>query len=107
MTTTPQAEAGTGAGGTRVVALQLSELVFKTARYDDMAAFYAHALGHGPFYERNPDRDVPPRPVGLPERAVDVRLGFFRIADAPSQVSTRCRRSSPVRLGRRPLNPAM
>ncbi|MFI6703016.1 VOC family protein [Streptomyces sp. NPDC050509] len=87
MTTTPQAEAGTGAGGTQAVALQLSELVLKTARYDDMAAFYAHVLGHGPFYERAPDPDAPPRPVGMPERAVDVRLGFFRIADAPhSQV---------------------
>ena len=87
MTTTPQTEAGTGAGGTQAVALQLSELVLKTARYDDMADFYTHVLGRGPFYERTPDPDAPPRPAGMPERAVDVRLGFFRIADAPhSQV---------------------
>lgn len=61
MTTTPQTE--TGADGTQAVALQLSELVLKTARYDDMAAFYV--LGHGPFYERTPDPDAPPRPAEL------------------------------------------
>ncbi|WP_327723166.1 hypothetical protein [Streptomyces europaeiscabiei] len=60
MTTTPQTEAGTGAGGTQAVALQLSELVLKTARYEDMADFSAHVLGHGPFYERIPDPDAPP-----------------------------------------------
>jgi catechol-2,3-dioxygenase len=64
---------------TDAVALQLSELVLKTGRYVDMRAFYTHVLGHGPFYERTPDPDAPPRPVGMPERAVDVRLGFFRI----------------------------
>ncbi|MCT9142958.1 VOC family protein [Streptomyces violarus] len=91
MTTTPrtetETETGTGAGGTQAVALQLSELVLKTGRYDDMAAFYTHVLGHGPFYERTPDPDAPPRPAGMPERAVDVRLGFFRVHDSPhSQV---------------------
>ena len=69
------------------VALQLTELVLKTARFDEMAAFYTHLLGHGPFYQRTPDPDAPPRPAGMPERAVDVRLGFFRIHDdLPSQV---------------------
>ena len=68
MTTTPQTEAGTEAGGTQAVALQLSELVLKTARYDDLAAFYAHVLGHGPFYERTPDPVAPPRPVGKGSR---------------------------------------
>lgn len=66
MTTTPQTETGPGADGTQAVALQLSELVLKTGRYDDMAAFYAHVLGHGPFYERTPDPDAPPRPRGCP-----------------------------------------
>jgi catechol 2,3-dioxygenase-like lactoylglutathione lyase family enzyme len=70
-----------------VVSLQLSELVLKTARYEEMAAFYTHLLGHGPFFERTPDPDAPPRPPGMPERAVDVRLGFFRITeDSHSQV---------------------
>ena len=79
MTTTTDA---TGA-----VALQLSELVLKTGRYDEMSAFYTHVLGHGPFFERKPDPDAPPRRAGMPERAVDVRLGFFRIRDDPhSQV---------------------
>lgn len=87
MTTTPRPRPGQWPHGTQAVALQLSELVLKTACYDDMAAFYAHVFGHGPFYERAPDPDAPPRPAGMPERAVDVRLGFFRIADAPhSQV---------------------
>ncbi|MET7453186.1 fumarylacetoacetate hydrolase family protein [Streptomyces sp. NPDC005574] len=61
MTTTPQTEAGPD--GTQAVALQLSELVLKTGRYDDMAAFHTHVLGHGPFYERTPDPDAPPRPA--------------------------------------------
>ncbi|MFI6466289.1 fumarylacetoacetate hydrolase family protein [Streptomyces sp. NPDC050528] len=47
MTTTPQT--GTGASGSQAVALQFSEQVLKTVRYDDMAAFCTHALGHGPF----------------------------------------------------------
>jgi catechol 2,3-dioxygenase-like lactoylglutathione lyase family enzyme len=72
---------------TQAIGLQLSELVLKTARYDEMSAFYTHVLGHGPFFERTPDPGAPPRPAGMPERAVDVRLGFFRIYDAPhSQV---------------------
>jgi len=78
MTTAQSADAETQA-----VALQLSELVLKTGRYVDMRAFYTHVLGHGPFYERTPDPDAPPRPAGMPERAVDVRLGFFRIHDGP------------------------
>ncbi|MCX4461699.1 VOC family protein (plasmid) [Streptomyces sp. NBC_01340] len=87
MTTTPQTGTGTGAGGTKAVALQLSELVLRTALYGGMAAFCTHVLGHGPFYERTPDPDAPPSPADMPERAVDVRLGFFHIADAPhSQV---------------------
>ena len=69
------------------VALQLTELVLKTARFDEMAAFYTHVLGRGPFYQRTPDPEAPPRPAGMPERAVDVRLAFFRIHDGPpSQV---------------------
>lgn len=44
MTTTPQTEAGTGAAGTKAVTLQLSELVLKTARYDDMAVIYSELL---------------------------------------------------------------
>lgn len=87
MTTTPQRAAAPAAGETRAVSLKLAELVLKTGRYDDMAAFYTHVLGHGPFYERTPDPDAPPRPAGMPERAVDVRLGFFRVHEDPySQV---------------------
>ncbi|MER7692466.1 VOC family protein [Streptomyces sp. NPDC097610] len=87
MTTIPQSTAAPAATETQAVALQLSELVLKTGRYDGMRAFYTHVLGHGPFYERTPDPDAPPRPAGMPERAVDVRLGFFRVHDAPhSQV---------------------
>ncbi|WP_338135323.1 hypothetical protein [Streptomyces europaeiscabiei] len=83
MTTTPQSTAAPAASETSAVALQLSELVLKTGRYDDMAAFYTHVLGQGPFCERTPDPDAPPRPAGMPERAVDVRLGFFRVHDSP------------------------
>ncbi|WP_433920489.1 VOC family protein [Streptomyces canus] len=87
MTTTNQSTAAPADNGTQAVALQIAELVLKTGRYDDMAAFYTHVLGHGPFYERTPDPDAPPRPAGMPERAVDVRLGFFRVHDSPySQV---------------------
>src|SRR5690606_33366091 len=75
-TTTTQGADDARAGRTGPVALQLTELVLKTARYEEMAAFYTHVLGHGPFFERTPDPDAPPRPAGMPERAVDVRLGF-------------------------------
>jgi catechol 2,3-dioxygenase-like lactoylglutathione lyase family enzyme len=84
MTTTGSS---TSSGTAQAVALQLSELVLKTARHEEMAAFYTHLLGQGPFFERTPDPDAPPRPPGMPERAVDVRLAFFRITDTPhSQV---------------------
>ena len=76
-----------GVEAPRAVPLQLTELVLKTARYDEMAAFYTHLLGRGPFYQRTPDPDAPQRPAGMPERAVDVRLAFYRIHDGqPSQV---------------------
>jgi catechol 2,3-dioxygenase-like lactoylglutathione lyase family enzyme len=85
--TTTQSAAAPAATETEAVALQLSELVLKTGRFDEMSAFYTRVLGHGPFYERTPGPEAPPRPAGMPERAVDVRLGFFRIHDAPhSQV---------------------
>jgi catechol 2,3-dioxygenase-like lactoylglutathione lyase family enzyme len=87
MTTTQNASTPAPGTATTAVRLQVSELVLKTARYDDMAAFYTHVLGHGPFFERTPDPSAPPRPAGMPERAVDVRLGFFRIHEQPySQV---------------------
>ncbi|MFD5947636.1 VOC family protein [Streptomyces collinus] len=86
MTTTP-ITAAPAARDREAVTLRLSELVLKTGRFEEMSAFYAHALGRGPFYERTPDPEAPPRPAGMPERAVDVRLGFFRIHDTPySQV---------------------
>ncbi|MFF1294661.1 MULTISPECIES: VOC family protein [unclassified Streptomyces] len=81
--TTSQSTATPAATETQAVALQIGEVVLKTGRYDDMAAFYTHVLGHGPFYERTPDPDAPPRPEGMPERAVDVRLGFFRVHEGP------------------------
>jgi catechol 2,3-dioxygenase-like lactoylglutathione lyase family enzyme len=63
------------------VPMQMAELVLKTARFDEMRAWYSHLLGTGPFFERVPDADVPPRPAGTPERAVDVRVAFFLIHD--------------------------
>jgi catechol 2,3-dioxygenase-like lactoylglutathione lyase family enzyme len=85
--TTIQSAAAPAATETEAVTLQLSELVLKTGRFDEMSAFYARVLGQGPFYERTPDPGAPPRPAGMPERAVDVRLAFYRIHDAPhSQV---------------------
>lgn len=68
---------------TAAVALQMGELVLKTGRFDAMRDWYSHLLGHGPFFERIPDPDAAPRPAGLPERAVDVRLAFFQIHAAP------------------------
>lgn len=79
MTTTHSAPTGGTATGTTAAALQITEVVLKTARYHEMTSFYTHVLGHGPFFERTPDPDAPPRPAGMPERAVDVRLGFFRV----------------------------
>lgn len=70
---------------TKPVPLQMGELVLKTGRFEAMCAWYSHLLGHGAFYERTPPADAPPRPAGMPERAVDVRLAFFQIhpADHP------------------------
>lgn len=66
---------------TAAVPLQMGELVLKTGRFEEMRAWYSHLLGHGPFFERTPNPDDPPRPAGMPERAVDVRLAFFQIHD--------------------------
>lgn len=66
---------------TSAVPLQMAELVLKTGRFDEMHAWYSHLLGRQPFFERVPDPDAPPRPAGMPERAVDVRLAFFLIHD--------------------------
>jgi catechol-2,3-dioxygenase len=68
-------------GSTRAVPLQMAELVLKTGRFEQMRAWYSHVLGTGPFFERSPDPGAPPRPAGMPERAVDVRLAFFRVRD--------------------------
>ncbi len=85
--TITQSATASAAIETKAVALHISELVLKTGRYDEMAAFYTHVLGHGPFYERTPDPDAPARPAGMPERAVDVGLGLFHIHEGPhSQV---------------------
>ena len=79
MTTTESVEDTEAA--TTAVPLQMAELVLKTGRFEEMHAWYAHLLGHGPFFERSPDPGAPPRPVGVPERAVDVRLAFFQVHD--------------------------
>lgn len=78
MTTSP---AETAAAATTAVPLQMAELVLKTGRFEEMLAWYSHVLGRGPFYQRTPDPEAPPRPDGVPERAVDVRLAFFEIYD--------------------------
>ena len=80
MTSRPSQVAAT-ALATEAVPLQLAELVFKTGRFEQMRAWYTHMLGRGPFFERTPDPDAPPRPAGMPERAVDVRLAFFQVHD--------------------------
>jgi catechol 2,3-dioxygenase-like lactoylglutathione lyase family enzyme len=79
--TSESSQVGDTARAATAVPLQLAELVFKTGRFEQMRAWYTHMLGRGPFYERTPDPDAPPRPAGLPERAVDVRLAFFQVHD--------------------------
>ncbi|MGC4897490.1 VOC family protein [Micromonospora sp. DT31] len=81
MTTTAPTEQSQTTAETRPVTLQMAELVLKTGRFEEMHAWYSHLLGHGPFFERTPDPDAPPRPAGMPERAVDVRLAFFTVHD--------------------------
>ena len=66
---------------TAAAALQMTELVLKTGRFEQMRAWYVHMLGREPFFERVPNPDDPPRPAGMPERAVDVRLAFIKIHD--------------------------
>lgn len=68
---------------TTPVALQMGELVLKTGRFEAMRKWYSGMLGHGPFFERTPDPDAPPRPAGMSERAVDVRLAFFQVHEGP------------------------
>lgn len=67
---------------TTPVPVQMGELVLKTGRFEAMHGWYSHLLGHGAFYERTPEPDAPPRPAGMPERAVDVRLAFFQIHES-------------------------
>ena len=79
MTSAPTTSATHPEGQTVPTPLQVTELVLKTGRFEEMHAWYTHMLGHGPFFERVPNPDDPPRPAGMPERAVDVRLAFFEI----------------------------
>lgn len=81
--------------------MQLSELVLKTARYDDMAAFYDHVLGHGPFYERTPlSRQTTLEPgdvisTGTPA-GVGHGQGLLRLIDRAHQGRRSSRRNGAV-----------
>jgi catechol-2,3-dioxygenase len=59
--------------------MRMSEIVLKTARYDDMKAWHQGVQGVAPFYEhtpKGPQRELKP---GEQERASDIRLCFFRL----------------------------
>lgn len=59
--------------------MQLTEVVLRTARFDEMRAWYVWFLDRTPFLEREPDPGSDPVPAGQQERAADVRLAFIAV----------------------------
>jgi catechol 2,3-dioxygenase-like lactoylglutathione lyase family enzyme len=57
--------------------MRMSEIVLKTARFEELKAFYQGVLGVAPFYEHRPDAPAPIVP-GRQERASEIRLCFIR-----------------------------
>jgi catechol 2,3-dioxygenase-like lactoylglutathione lyase family enzyme len=57
--------------------LRMSELVLRTARFEEMMEWYQHLLERDPFLQRTPS--TPAGPVGGQERAADVRVAFFTV----------------------------
>jgi catechol-2,3-dioxygenase len=58
--------------------MRMSEIVLKTARYDDLKVWYQGMLGIAPFYEHVPKAPAQSEP-GKQERATDLRLCFIRL----------------------------
>lgn len=61
--------------------LKISEIILKTARLDEMKAWYASVLGVDPFFEHAPPPDVRPGDYGGQTRASDLRMCFFRLSE--------------------------
>lgn len=69
---------------TKADALQMTELVLKTARFEEMRDWYTRVLVRRPFVERTPDTDAASRPPRMPERPADLRLAFLLVHDFAS-----------------------
>ena len=59
--------------------LQISEIILKTGRLDEMKPWYEIVLGVAPFFEHAPPADTKPLDLGGQTRASDLRMCFFRL----------------------------
>lgn len=59
--------------------MRISEIVLKTARYDELKPWYQGVLGVAPFFEHIPEGGSKKAEGGRQERATDMRLCFMRV----------------------------
>lgn len=73
------ARAKLAALNTDLAPMRISEIVLKTARFEEMKFWYQGVLGVAPFYEHNPAGGSKAAQAGTQERATDIRLCFIRL----------------------------
>ena len=60
--------------------LNISEIILKTGRMEEMKAFYRTILELDPFFEHAPAEGTVPLDLGGQTRASDLRMCFFRVS---------------------------
>lgn len=68
-----------GNSTSNLTSMRISEIVLKTARFDELKLWYQDVLGVAPFYEHNPSGGSKAAQPGSQERASDIRLCFIRL----------------------------
>jgi catechol-2,3-dioxygenase len=64
---------------TDLTSMRISEIVLRTARFNELKLWYQNVLGVAPFYEHNPVGGSKAARPGSQERASDIRLCFIRL----------------------------